>query len=57
MLQKAMRMDSIYGLKLAQLIFSVSALFSINLQAKDTSILQEARGRRPFCCSLPVTAH
>ena len=42
MLQKAMRMDIIYGLKSAQLIFSVSELFSINLQAKDTSILQEA---------------
>ena len=42
MLQKAMRMDIIYGLKLAQLIFSVSELFCINLQAKDTSILQEA---------------
>ena len=44
MLQKAMRMDIIYGLKLAQFIFSVSELFCINLQAKYTSILQEATG-------------
>ena len=36
--------ETLFGLKLAHLIFSASEQFSINLQAKDTFIQEATRG-------------